>query len=225
MINDSSWLRISDVFAPNIRQISWNKVSIYQYPEIRIWVADTVPVPGTCTCCSKISKYPNIRSANPLICCKIAKYPNIRSANPLICCEIAEYAISESIIFYPNGAAKAQNIPKYPAVAGGSLDTEYGIWVPVPVPVSGYQYYSIPYQYQVPVPAVAKSRNIRISGRRIHSFAAKSRSIRISGRRIHSFAAKSRNMRYPNRLFFIRMVLQKRKISQNILQDIGGGPT
>jgi hypothetical protein len=25
--------------------------------------------------------------------------------------------------------------------------------------------------------------------------------------------------------FFIRMVLQKRKISQNILQDIGGGPT
>ena len=123
MIKDLSWLKISDVFAPNIRQISWNKVSIYQYPEIRIWVADTVPVPGTCTCCSKISKYPNIRSANPLICCKIAKYPNIRSANPLICCKISKYPISESYakfstaaccILYPNGAATAQNIPNYP---------------------------------------------------------------------------------------------------------------
>jgi hypothetical protein len=70
MIKDLSWLKISDGFAPNIRQISWNIISIYQYPHIRIWVAATVPVPGTCTC-SKISKYPNIRSANPLIFCKM----------------------------------------------------------------------------------------------------------------------------------------------------------
>jgi hypothetical protein len=113
MIKDLSWLTISDVFAPNIRQISCNKVIIYGYPNIRIWGADTVPMPGTCTC-SKIAKYPNIRSANPLICCKIAKCPNIRSANPLICCKITKYPISESIILYPNGAAKAQNIPNYP---------------------------------------------------------------------------------------------------------------
>jgi hypothetical protein len=124
MIKDLSWLTISDVFAPNIRQISCNKVIICGYPNIRIWGADTVHV----------------------------------------------------------------------------------------------------YQYQVPV-HVAKSRNIRISGRRIHSFASKSRNIRISGRQIHSFAAKSRNIRYPNRLFYIRMVLQKHKISQNILQDIRAGPT
>ena len=78
------------------------------------------------------------------------------------------------------------------------------------------------YQYQVPTP-VTKSRNIRLSSRRIHSFAAKSRNIRKSGRRIHSFAAKLRNIRYPNPIFYIRMVLQKYKISQNISQDIGTG--
>ena len=38
----------------------------------------------------------------------------MRQANPLICWKIAKYSISESIILYPNGAAKAQNIPKYP---------------------------------------------------------------------------------------------------------------
>ncbi len=95
MIKDLSWLKISDVFAPNIRQISCNKISIYQYPDIRIWGADTVPVPGTCTCCSKISKYPDIRSANPLICCKIA-----------------EYAISESIIFLSEWCCKSAKYPK-----------------------------------------------------------------------------------------------------------------
>ena len=60
---------------------------------------------------------------------------------------------------------------------------------------------------------------------RIHDFAAKSRNIRISGRRIHSFAAKSRNIRYPNRIFGVVEVLQKHKTSQNILQDMGEGPT
>jgi hypothetical protein len=81
------------------------------------------------------------------------------------------------------------------------------------------------YHYQVPVPlCIAKSRNIRISSWRIHSFATKSRNIRISGRQIHSFAAKSRNIRYPNPIFYIRMVLQKHKISQNILQDLRAGP-
>ena len=78
------------------------------------------------------------------------------------------------------------------------------------------------YQYQVPV-LVAKSRKIRISGRRIHSFAAKSRNIRISGRRIHSFGENLKNIRYPNPIFYIRMVLQKHKISRNISQDMGTG--
>jgi hypothetical protein len=113
MIKDLSWRTISDVFAPNIRQISCKKVMIYGYPKIMIWGADTVPVPCTCTC-SKIVKYPNIQSSNPLICCKISKYTNIMSANPPICYKIAKYPISESIILHPNGAAKAQNIPKYP---------------------------------------------------------------------------------------------------------------
>jgi hypothetical protein len=113
MIKDLSWLKISDVFAPNIRQISCNKVSIYQYHDIRIWGADTVPVPDTCTY-TKIPKYPNIRSANPLICCKIAKYANIRSANPLICCKIAKYPISESIFLIRMVLQKRKNIPKYP---------------------------------------------------------------------------------------------------------------
>jgi hypothetical protein len=113
MIKDLLWLTISDVLAPNIRRISYNKVIIYGHPNIRIRGADTVPVPGACTC-EKIAKYPNIRSANPLICCKIAKYPNVRSANPLMCCKIAKYPISESIILYPIVAAKAQNIPKHP---------------------------------------------------------------------------------------------------------------
>ena len=40
--------------------------------------------------------------------------------NPLICCKIAKYPISESYILYPNGAAKAQNIPKYPPGHGRS---------------------------------------------------------------------------------------------------------
>jgi hypothetical protein len=73
---------------------------------------DTVAVPSTSTY-SKIAEYPNIEVANPLICCKIAEYPNIRSANPLICSKIAQYPISESIILYLDGAAKAQNIPNY----------------------------------------------------------------------------------------------------------------
>jgi hypothetical protein len=36
MIKDLSWLKISDVFAPNIRQISWNKVIIYPKFYIRM---------------------------------------------------------------------------------------------------------------------------------------------------------------------------------------------
>ena len=127
MIKDLSWLKISDVFAPNIRQISWNKVIIYEYPDIRNLGAGTVPVPGTYTC-NKIAKHRNIRSANPLICCKIAKYPNIRSANPLICCKIAKYPISDSDILYPNGAAKVQNIPKYIPWCWHGLYLRAGIW-------------------------------------------------------------------------------------------------
>jgi hypothetical protein len=72
---------------------------------------DTVAVPSTSTY-SKIAEYPNIGAANPLICCKIAEYPNIRSANPLICSKIAQYPISESIILYLDGAAKAQKYSK-----------------------------------------------------------------------------------------------------------------
>jgi hypothetical protein len=71
-----------------------------------MWDADTVTVLGAGTC-SKIPKYPNIRSANPLICCKIAKYPNIWSVNPLICYKIAKYPISESYTLYPNFAGRA----------------------------------------------------------------------------------------------------------------------
>jgi hypothetical protein len=70
MIKDLSWLKISDVFAPNIRQISWNKINIYQYPDIRTWVAATVPVPSTCTC-SKISKYPNGKGRVVMLRCDI----------------------------------------------------------------------------------------------------------------------------------------------------------
>ena len=83
----------------------------------------TVPVPGTCTC-TKISKYPNIRSANLLICCKIAKYANIRSANPLICCKIAKNPISESIIFLSECCRKSAKYPKISSrISAGGLYT------------------------------------------------------------------------------------------------------
>jgi hypothetical protein len=78
--------QISDKY-PEIKSLSTNIL-------IWIWGAGTVPVLGACTY-SKIAKYPNMGSANPLICCKIAKYP-----------------ISESDIFYPKGAAKAKKYPK-----------------------------------------------------------------------------------------------------------------
>jgi hypothetical protein len=101
MIKDLSWLKISDVFARNIRQISWNKVIIYEYILIRIWGADTVRVPvpvGESTHLvqnRKISEYLVGKSTNLLQnreisdiriryniserCCKSTKYPKISS--------------------------------------------------------------------------------------------------------------------------------------------------
>jgi hypothetical protein len=110
MIKDLSWLKISDVFAPNIRQIYCNKVTIYQNPDIRIWGVDIVPVPGTCTC-TKISKYPNIRSANLLICSKIAKYPNRFFLLSEWCCKSAKYPKISSGISAEALAPRCSPIP------------------------------------------------------------------------------------------------------------------
>ena len=93
---------------------------------VRTWGVGIALVPGTCTC-SKIAKYPNIRSANPLVCCQIAKYPNIRSSNPLICCKIAKYPISESDVLYPDDAAKPKaQKPQKISQDCGSPTSKYG---------------------------------------------------------------------------------------------------
>jgi hypothetical protein len=108
---------------------------ISRYPDIRIWGAVST---STST---KISEYPNIRSANLLICCKIAKYANIRSANQsthvLQNREISRIRID---YYLSEWCSKAQNIPKYRAqkrkisqnivqdVGGGPMGVSWGVF-------------------------------------------------------------------------------------------------